>query len=223
MINKNKETSKGKKESLLSYRALLKKRKPNFLRHKWSSASRLGMGRKNKQKWRKPKGRHSKLREKRKNRGKQPSIGFRSPRLVRGTLAGMKPFVVRNVHDLENAGQAVKSGSAIAFLASVGMKKRIEIARRASEMNIDFANFNPKGFLKEAEKELAARKDERKAREERMKQRIEKPKKGTEKKKPETKEAASSGLAEEKPEEKEIIKPKSEKQQEKTAAEKEIK
>lgn len=206
-INMAKENS-SKKERMVRHRALAKKRKPDFLRHKWFTASRLGKGRKKKQKWKKPIGRHNKLREKRKSRGRQPSIGFSSPRLVRGTISGMKPVVVRNVNDL-NKLNAKKSEEVIALLASVGLKKKIEIAKKAVEIDMDFVNFNPKSFLKKAEKQLDARKKSRKEREEKMKQRIEKAKKAKEKKpgKPEAKEPKPE--EKEIKEEKEIIKPKS--------------
>jgi large subunit ribosomal protein L32e len=198
-----------KKKALLSYRTLLKKRKPRFLRHKWFSLPSLGKGKKKKQKWRQPKGRHNKLREKRKGRGKHPSVGFSSPRLVRSTIAGMKPVVVRNVDDLKKISESKEN--VIAFLASVGMKKKMEIANKALSLGIDFANFNPKLFLEQTKKELERRKEERKLKEIKAKERIEKTKKVKEKK--ESKEKPSGGESkiqiQKKIEEKEIIKPKS--------------
>ena len=48
-----------------------------FLRGKWRTYSKLGKGRKKKQKYRKAKGRHNKIREKMKGNPKKVSIGYK--------------------------------------------------------------------------------------------------------------------------------------------------
>lgn len=134
---------------LLEHRRAIKKKKPRFLRKDWHKISNLGLRRENKQVWRKPKGRHNKLREKKKSHGKNPSVGYMSPRLIRGTIEGLIPMLVKNEKDLEKVG---KGG--IGIIAKVGMKKKIAIVKKAEEMGVSLL-INRKKFLKKAEKIIA--------------------------------------------------------------------
>lgn len=131
-----------------------KRKKPKFLRKDWNKKSKLGKRRKKKQVWRKPKGRHNKLREKRKGHGKMPSIGYSQPKEIRGKIKGLVPVLVHNVKELEK----VKNGE-IAIFASVGKKKKIEMAKKAKELNIK-TNFDINKFLEDTEKELEKKREE---------------------------------------------------------------
>ena len=75
---------------------MLKSRKPRFVRKDWRELSKLGRGRKKKQRWRKPKGRHNKLRAKKRSVGKMPGVGYRSPKSIRGTFQGLTPIWIIN-------------------------------------------------------------------------------------------------------------------------------
>ncbi len=140
-------------KKLLEQRDLIKKRKPDFLRKDTHEMSRLGRARRKKQKWRKPKGRHNKLRAKIRNVGSYPGVGYRSPKPVRGTIAGFKPVLIKNEKDLAK----IKAGE-IAVLASVGLKNKIQIAKKASNLSFKFLNFDANKFLAEVQKKSDERK-----------------------------------------------------------------
>ena len=110
-----------------------------FLRRTSNRYSKLGRKRKKKQKWRKPTGRDNKMREKRKGYPKTVNIGYKKPEKE-------KPILVNNISDLEK----VKSKNVI--IRKVGRKKRIEIAKKAKEMNLQISNFNAERLLKKFEK-----------------------------------------------------------------------
>jgi len=123
--------------------------KKRFLRSKWHIFSKLGKGRRKKQVWRRAKGRHSKIREKRKGYSKMPSVGFRSPKVERGKIGGMMPVMINNVKDTLKIGK-----NEIAVMSSkVGAFKKAEIAKKAVEMNIKFLNFNPEKYLENFKEE----------------------------------------------------------------------
>ncbi len=143
-------------KKLLEHRTAMKKRKPHFLRKDTFEMSRLGKTRSKKQKWRKPKGRHNKLRAKKRDVGSLPGIGYRAPKLVRGTLAGLKPVMIKNQKDLEKLHEGD-----IAVLASLGLKKKIQIAKKASNMVVQFLNFDVGKFLAETQKKIDGGKDDK--------------------------------------------------------------
>ena len=129
-----------KRKKLLAQRKILKRRKPIFLRKDWHKLSVLGYGRKNKQKWRKASGRHNKIREKVSGQQKMPSIGYRSPRLIRGTISGRIPFVINNKEELKKI-----TNENIAIISStVGKKKRMQIVEEAKKLGIEIRNLNKK-------------------------------------------------------------------------------
>ncbi len=110
-----------------------------FLRQDLKRHSKLGKGRKKMHKWRKPKGRHSKMREKRFGYPLSPSIGFKKPRKEIGKVDGKIPVLVHNVYDLSKVG---KNNSVI--LAKIGAKKKIEVIKLAQEKGIKILNLGEK-------------------------------------------------------------------------------
>ena len=114
-----------------------------FLRRTWSRYSKLGKGRKKKQVWRKPTGRHNKMREQTKGSAAIVSIGYRSAKRLRDKLMDKKPVKIRNLKELEKIKE-----NEIAIIGSVGKRKKIEIAKKAKEMKIEIYNMNPEKFLK---------------------------------------------------------------------------
>ncbi len=114
-----------------------------FLRRTWSRYSKLGKGRKKKQVWRKPTGRHNKMREQRKGAPVIVSIGYRTNKKLRDRLMNKKPVKISNLKELEK----VKKDE-IAIISGVGKRKKIEIAKKAKEMKIEIYNLNPEIFLK---------------------------------------------------------------------------
>ncbi len=118
-----------------------------FIRRNWTKASRLGKGRKKKQVWRAPKGRHSKTRKKRKGYPIKVMVGFKQENKGRNMIKNQKPVIVNNLKELEK----IKKGE-IAVVGNVGAKKKIEIAKMAKEKEIPIHNLNVNKMLKEIEK-----------------------------------------------------------------------
>lgn len=118
--------------SLLSLRRQLQSRRPAFRRQEWFRYRKLG------EKWRRPRGKHSKLRRHLKYRGSLPSAGYRGPREVRGLHpSGFEEVLVHRPEDLEGLDPKTQ---AVRIAHAVGTRKRIEIQERADEMGIRVLN-----------------------------------------------------------------------------------
>jgi large subunit ribosomal protein L32e len=117
----------------LETRKKIKKKKPKFRRQEWFRKKTLG------EKWRKPRGLHSKLRMHEKARGSLPRPGYGSPASVRGlTREGYREVLVRNAKDLEK----INPKEEMAVIAKgVGKKKRLEILELAGKNNIKVGNY----------------------------------------------------------------------------------
>ena len=113
-----------------------------FLRRTWSRYPKLGKGRRKKQKWRKPKGRDNKMREKRNGYPVVVSIGYKKNTDERSDIK-----IVSNLNDLNNL-----SKDDIIIMGKIGKKKKIEVLKKAMEMKIHIQNLNAKKFLKKLEK-----------------------------------------------------------------------
>lgn len=128
---KKPELSKEQKEKLL-IRKKIKKRTPDFLREEWFRYKRLSKN------WRRPDGITSKMRRNYKYRPSRVRVGFRGPSDVRGLhSSGFEEVIVYNVRDLENIDpktQAARIGG------SVGTKKRIDIEKKADELDVRILN-----------------------------------------------------------------------------------
>ncbi|USS40862.1 50S ribosomal protein L32e [Thermococcus aggregans] len=122
------------KARLLRIRARLKKKKPKFLRQEWWRFPKF----KNDPKWRRPKGTDSKMRLKLKGKARSPSIGWSSPKAVRGLHpSGYEEVLVHNVKELE-AIDPTRQAARIA--RTVGKRKRLMIIERAKELGIKVLN-----------------------------------------------------------------------------------
>ncbi|MFH0956841.1 MAG: 50S ribosomal protein L32e [Candidatus Aenigmatarchaeota archaeon] len=125
--------AEGKKiAKLLLLRKKKNAKKPAFRRQESCRYARIG------DEWRKPRGRHSKLRKGYKERGKVPSLGYGSPRAVKGLSAnGKNPILVSSVKDLS----MLDPKKDVAVIKSpVGKKKRMEIAAEAEKLKIEVTN-----------------------------------------------------------------------------------
>ena len=116
----------------LAKRALISGRRPAFKRQEWFRYSKLG------EKWRRPKGIHSKMKRKLKRRPPVVLIGYRGPVISRDLHpSGFEEKLVFTVDELEGIDvkkQAVRIGG------TVGTKKRILIEDRAEELGIRVLN-----------------------------------------------------------------------------------
>ena len=122
------------------------KSKIKFLRRTGNRFSKLGKGRKKKQKWRNPTGRHNKMRAKERDYPRVVSIGYRTDRADREKFNGKDLKLVYNVKDIESVGN-----NEIALLGNIGKKKKIEILKKAKEMKIPVYGINPEKFIKKME------------------------------------------------------------------------
>jgi len=116
----------------LGIRKKEKAKKPTFHRQEWFRYKRLG------EKWRRPKGLHSKMRRKKKYRPPVVSIGYGSPKEARGLHpSGFREVPVFNLQDLENIDNDMEAAR---IGRTVGMRKRIQILAKAKELNIRVLN-----------------------------------------------------------------------------------
>lgn len=86
------------------------------------------LGRKKIQRWRKPRGRHNKMREKRKGRPRKVEIGYRTSRKERGKINGKMPVFVKNLRDAEKVER-----DSLIIIAKVGKKKRGGLLEKIKE------------------------------------------------------------------------------------------
>lgn len=110
-----------------------------FLRTDWMRFSRLGKNRKKKQKWRRARGKHSKIRRKRMGYPVMPTVGYMSSRAESGRVEGKIPVLVHNLNDMKTL-----SKDSLVILARVGAKKKLDLIKKAQEMNIKILNLGGK-------------------------------------------------------------------------------
>lgn len=130
---------------------------PKFRRRNWDRMSRLGKTRKKLRVWRRPKGRHSKTREKMKGYPASVEIGYGKDKKVKGKIQEKNPVMIYNIQELKNVRK-----DDIAIIGKVGKRKKIEIAKKAQEMKIPVFNVNLKKLVKKAEKKTAELKEKKK-------------------------------------------------------------
>ena len=114
-----------------------------FLRRNTTKYLRLGKRRRKIQKWRAPKGRDNKMRLREKGYPRTVEIGYKKNKKLRGKIDGKTPIIINNVSELEK----IKKDQAV-IIGRVGGKKKIEIAKKASEMKIRIENLNVEKFIK---------------------------------------------------------------------------
>jgi large subunit ribosomal protein L32e len=111
-----------------------------FIRRNWTRHSKLGKGRKKKITWRRPKGRHNKIRERRKGYPARLDVGYRTDKKSRKK----KYVLVKNINDLSRIHK-----HEIVIVGNVGKKKMVEIVKKAHELKVELHNVNIKKFMKE--------------------------------------------------------------------------
>lgn len=120
---------------------------PTFLRRNWDKFSRLGRNKRKKQVWRSPKGRHNKMRKKRKGYPATVNIGYKQEE-------SKKMILVNTLKELEKIGKESRI-----IVGKVGNRKRLEIVKKAKEKGIQVQNINVKKFLKKTEKKVSEKKE----------------------------------------------------------------
>lgn len=122
--------------ALLELRNRMKESKPDFIRQDYQRRKRLGR----KLKWRKPKGIHSKIRHHFKGRRKMPSPGYKSPKKVKQLHASGSKMI--SIFSADDVAKIKKESECIIIPKTIGMKKRLEILRKAKELNVAVLNFD---------------------------------------------------------------------------------
>jgi len=110
-----------------------------FIRTDYKRLSRLGKNRKKLQRWRRARGKHSKIRRKRFGYPVMPTVGYKKSRKESGLIKGLKPVLVHSINELSKIGK-----NSIVIIARVGAKKKLEIIRKAEEMKIAISNIGGK-------------------------------------------------------------------------------
>ena len=133
----------------------MKTKKPKFLRQEWFRLVSLG------KKWRRPRGKQSKLRKHIKGKGFIPNVGYGTPKAVRGLHpSGLKEILVSNlnqINDIDPKKQCIR------MARTVGIKKRIEIMNIAKEKEIRV--LNPQRTVKPEKKKVELKKEDKKTEE----------------------------------------------------------
>lgn len=130
-------------QQLLEIRKQLKEHKPNFIRQDNPKRMKLN------DKWRKPKGIHSKIRHRFKGRRKMPSPGYKSPREVKGIhFSGLKIINISSIKDINNIKKEVEG---IVISKTIGMRNKLQILKKAKELNIKVLNLNIDEQIKKIE------------------------------------------------------------------------
>lgn len=120
------------KQKQLHIRKQIKKRTPTFLRQEWFRYKRIPKN------WRRPTGITSKLRTNLKYRPSKVRVGFRGPKDTRGLHpSGFEEVMVYNINDLKAINPQTQAGR---IGKTVGTKKRLEIAKKAEELDIRILN-----------------------------------------------------------------------------------
>ena len=109
-----------------------KKSSHKFRRQNWFRYKRLG------EKWRRPRGKDSRLRVRFYGKGKMVSLGFRVPKATRGLHpSGYAEVIVSNAEDVAK----LNANNQIARIAaSVGSRKRQQILAKAAELKVRILN-----------------------------------------------------------------------------------
>ena len=124
------------KKRLMRLKLKMKQKKPDFKRQEWFKCKRIGTS------WRRTKGLHSSMRKQLTHRSAIVKVGYRSPVEVRGLHpSGLEDIIIHNVKELEALNPEIH-GARVA--STVGKRKRIEIIKRAEELEIKIFNISKK-------------------------------------------------------------------------------
>ncbi|MEK6825212.1 MAG: eL32 family ribosomal protein [Nanoarchaeota archaeon] len=114
----------------------MSKKNPTFLRSDTVRHLRLGKKRRKLQKWRRPRGHHSKIRLKRFSYPTQPGVGYGTEKKAAGKIEGRLLLLIHNAAELAKVNPKTHA----VILARIGAKKKIELLKKAQESNIIVIN-----------------------------------------------------------------------------------
>ncbi len=136
---------------LLEKRKRIKQRKPEFVVHDSKVKARIRAH------WRKPRGRHSAVRERNRGRQKMVTSGYGSPAAVRGLhSSGLERVLVATEKDLQ---QITPTQQGVIIAHTVGNKKRVQLIQLATQKGIAILNFRePQKTREHIQQQLQERK-----------------------------------------------------------------
>ncbi len=106
-----------------------------FNRQEYARYKKLGTD-----KWRRPRGKTSKMRRYEAGKPAMPSIGYGSPKATRGLHpSGYEDVLVKNMKELENINPETEAAR---ISASIGARKKQLMIEKASELGIKVLNKN---------------------------------------------------------------------------------
>ena len=111
-----------------------------FLRTDIRRHLKLGKRRKKYRKWRRPRGRHNKIREKRVGYPVMPTVGYKTAKKDSGKIQGLAPMLVNNLRDLSK----LDKGNLVILSSKLGARKKLEVIKKAEEMNLKILNLGGK-------------------------------------------------------------------------------
>lgn len=159
-----------------------RKTKPDFVRQKYGKWPKLG------RKWRRAKGKDSKMRVYFKGHRLMPTVGYGAPKKLKYlNRQGLQEKLVSSLKDLEN----VQKNEIIVISATLGERKKIVLLNKIKELKLKVVNVKDiDGYVKLVQERLAKKKTKSKEKEELKKKSKEEAlkKKEEEKKKEEAKE-----------------------------------
>ncbi len=145
-------------EKKLLHRRKLKAKKPTFLAQDVHKKKRL------EKKWKKPKGLQSKMRLQKKGHRKVVSVGWKSPREVRGlSREGLQQVRIENLQQLENIDSKTQG---IIISSKLSIKKKYEIILEAEKKGITILNRNVKALKERLELKIKAKTEKKKEKKE---------------------------------------------------------
>jgi large subunit ribosomal protein L32e len=161
----------------------MKRKKPNFIIQDYFRYKRLG------RRWRKPRGRQSKLRKSKADSGFVPRIGYgadariKHMKMVDGGY--VKFSIVKNLDELNS----MEKGGAVFIASGIGTKKLLEFQKKADDMGLVILNKRKMKKISRTEYKI---KEIRKKKEEEMKKELKKHEHKEVKKEPESKTEAET-------------------------------
>jgi len=124
----------GKLRRLMRIRVLMERREPRWMRMDEWRFLRVA----HRESWRRPKGNDNKIRLEIKGYPKRVKVGYGKPRLVRNLHpTGFKLVIVHRPEDVDKVDP---TREAIVIGRTVGLRKRVEIVRRAIERGVRVIN-----------------------------------------------------------------------------------
>ena|SRR3989344_2959047 len=99
------------------------------------STRHFRIGKNGKVKWKRPKGRHSKMRKRRVSYPRVVVVGYKTSKKLSGRINGLYPVLIHNTKELLKVGK-----DEAAIIAKVGAKNKLNIIKLAQEKDIKILN-----------------------------------------------------------------------------------